>query len=129
MEPMDQAVRKHRSDQRSAAADVEVGVELVLQAADRVAVVRPDDLRVLHVAFVSVAEKNVPGRVAEERCSWIVLHGWRRPGRLEHLVGLAPEQDASGTARGTRRWSLPSGGQSRNQTSTSARRLPVEGDE
>src|SRR5215217_9443820 len=46
MQLVDQAVREHRSDQRPAAADVEVAVDLVLQAADRVAVVRPDDLRV-----------------------------------------------------------------------------------
>src|SRR6266542_944608 len=41
-----QAVREHRSDQRAAAADVEVAVDLLLQAADRIGLVWPDDLRV-----------------------------------------------------------------------------------
>ena len=46
MQFVDQAVREHRLDQRSAAGDVEVA-DLVVQAADHVGVVEPDDLRVL----------------------------------------------------------------------------------
>jgi hypothetical protein len=41
MQLVDQAVSEHRSDQRAAAADKEVAVDLVLQTADRVGVVGP----------------------------------------------------------------------------------------
>jgi hypothetical protein len=43
---VDPAVREHRSDQRPAAAGVEVAVDLILQAADLAGVVWPDTLRV-----------------------------------------------------------------------------------
>src|SRR3712207_7523412 len=47
--------------------------------------------------FRSLGERrgdDVLRRVVEERRPRIVLHGPRRPGGLEHLVGRAPEQDA-----------------------------------
>src|SRR5215211_8201079 len=52
MQLVDEAVRQHRPHQRAAAADIEVAVELLLQAADDVAVVRPDGLRIPHVPSV-----------------------------------------------------------------------------
>ena len=52
----------------------------------------------LHVAVVRRGD-DVLGGVVKERRSWIVLHGPRRPRRLEHLVGRAPEQDALATLR------------------------------
>ena len=52
----------------------------------------------LHVGVVSVAGDNVLGGVVEERRAGIVLDRPRRPRRLEHLVGRAPEQDGAGTS-------------------------------
>src|SRR6266545_7582117 len=99
MELVYQAVREHRSDERAAAADVEVAVDLVLEAADRGGVVRPDDLRVPPRRVRERPGDDVLDGVVEERRPWIVLHGPRRPRRLEHLIGRAPEQNASGTFR------------------------------
>src|SRR3954453_8619157 len=56
VELVDQAVGEHRAHQAGAAADVEVAVELLLQAPDCRGVVRADDLRVAHVGSVSVPE-------------------------------------------------------------------------
>jgi len=53
----------------------------------------------LHVALVSVAETTYLVVSLKNGAPWIVLHGPRRPRRLEHLVGRAPEQDASATFR------------------------------
>src|SRR6266508_6065956 len=99
MELVYQAVREHRSDERAAAADVEVAVDLVLEAADRGGVVRPDDLRVPPRRIRERPGDDVLGGVIEERRPWIVLHGPRRPSRLELLVGHTPEQDPSGAFR------------------------------
>lgn len=65
MQPVDQAVREHRSDQPAAAADVEVAVDLVLQAADRVGVVRPDDPRAPPLD-VAIAAKSSPPLVGSD---------------------------------------------------------------
>ena len=97
MQRVDQAVREHRPHERAAAADVEVAADLVLQGADRVGVVRPDELRVPPRRGREPPGDDVLGGVVEERRPGIVIHGPGRPRRLEHLVGRAPEQDASGT--------------------------------
>ena len=49
----------------------------------------------LHVAVEERRGHDVFGRVVEERRAGIILYGPLRPRRLEHLVGRAPEQDAS----------------------------------
>jgi hypothetical protein len=55
------------------------------------------------LTFQVTVTNNGPGRrtggVVEERRPWVVLHGPRRPDWLEHLVGRAPEQDASAAFR------------------------------
>ena len=99
MQLVDQAVGEHRSHQRAAAADVEVAVNLVLQAADGACVVRADELRVPPARIRERRGHDVLGRVVEERRSRIVVRGARRPRRLEHLVGRPPEQDAPATCR------------------------------
>ena len=99
MQLVDEAVGEHRPDQRSAAADVEVAGDLVLEPADRAGVVRSDDLRVPPRRGRQRRGDDVLGGVVEERRPWIVLHGPRRPRRLEHLVGRASEQDAPAALR------------------------------
>ncbi len=60
------------------------------------AVVGADDLRVAPRRVGQRARDDVLGALVEERRAGIVLDGARRPRRLEHLVGDAPEQDPSG---------------------------------
>ena len=99
VELVDQAVGEHRSHQPGAAADVEVAVELLLQAPDRRRVVRSDDLRVAPRRLGQRARDDVLRCVVEERRARVVLDRPRRPRRLEHLVRRAAEQDALGALR------------------------------
>src|SRR4029450_9656633 len=71
MQLVDQTVREHRSDQRAAPTRVEGAVDLVLQTADHVGVVRPDDLRVPPRRIRARRGDNVLSRVVKERCPWI----------------------------------------------------------
>src|SRR5262249_36748262 len=71
----------------------EIAVDLVLERADRVRVVRPDDLRVPPGRRLQRCGDDVLRRVVEERRAGVLLDGARRPRRLEHLVGGASEQD------------------------------------
>ena len=122
VQPVDQAVGEHRPHQRAAAADVEVAVDLVLQAADRVGVVGPDDLRVAPRRLGQRPGDDVLGGVVEERRPGVVLDRPRRPRGLEHLVGRAPEQDAPAASRDRADRLAHLAGRSRSRTSTSARR-------
>src|SRR5919197_2857791 len=81
MELVDEAVGEHRVDERDAPAHVEVS-DLVLQAADGLGVVRPDDLRVAPRRVRQRSRDDVLRRDVEEQRTGVLLHGPRRPRRL-----------------------------------------------
>src|SRR4029450_5243987 len=92
-------VLEHRSDERAATADIEVALNLVLQPADRIRVVRPDELRVPPRRSRERLGDDVLDRVVEERRPRIVFDGPPRPRRLEHLISGTPKQYTLTTLR------------------------------
>jgi hypothetical protein len=93
-----ESVREHRADQHAAAADVEIA-RFVFQPLDRFRVVRSDDLGVPPRRILQRRRHDVLHRVVEERRAGILFDRARRPCRLEHLVGVAPEENALATRR------------------------------
>src|SRR5438067_6033428 len=93
MQLVGEAVGDHCADERAAATDVEVA-DVVLQPADRLRVVWPEDLRVPPRRIRQRPGDDVLHGVVKEWRSGIVFDGPLRPGRFEHLVRRASEQDA-----------------------------------
>src|SRR4051812_32720522 len=99
MQLVHQAVGEHGPHERAAAADVEVAAGLVLERADAVGRVEPDDRRVVPVGLLQRARDDVLRGLVEERRAGIVLGGAPPPPPREHPVRAAPEQDARRAAR------------------------------
>jgi hypothetical protein len=98
MELVDQAVREQRSHESAAPRDVDVALQPLLQAADRVGVVRTDDRRVPPRRIGERGGDDVLRRVVEERRTGIVLRGPFRPGLRDPSYVTRPSR-CLGSAR------------------------------
>ncbi len=90
---VDQAVGEHRPDQGAAAADVDVAIDPLLEAADRVRTIGAKDGRVVPLGGLQRAGDDVLGRLVHERRTGVLLGGPGGPRRGEFLKGAAAQQD------------------------------------
>src|SRR3954453_23593822 len=96
---VEEAAGKHPAPERAARAHVDRAVGALLQLAQPLRAVGPENRRVVPGRVLERSRYDELRRLVEERRPRIVLGGSIRPGGIEHLVGPATEEDRLALAR------------------------------